>query len=98
MEETQAGGIEFEVTYPVAPSYAPFRQKSLGDCTRPLLMGANEGPAWRLMSTFFFFFPLEGRVCGRRLAFDSVRTIKRHYHRLRRRRHIQTPKGVRVVG
>jgi hypothetical protein len=50
MEETQAGGIEFEVTYPVAPSYAPFRQKSLGDCTRPLLMGANEGPAWRLMS------------------------------------------------
>jgi hypothetical protein len=51
MEETQAGGIEFEVTYPVAPSYAPFRQKSLGDCTRPLLMGANEGPAWRLMST-----------------------------------------------
>ena len=37
MEETQAGGIEFGGTYPVAPNYAPFRQKSLGDCTRPLL-------------------------------------------------------------
>jgi len=34
------GGIEFEDTnyLPVAPNFARFRQKSLGDCTRPLLL------------------------------------------------------------
>ena len=51
-EETQAGGIGFRVPYPVVvpkprgfrvtypvmvPNRAPFRQKSPGDCTRPLL-------------------------------------------------------------
>jgi hypothetical protein len=36
----------------------------------------------------------EGRVYGRRLAFVSVGTIKRHHHHLRRHRHIQTPKGL----
>ena len=39
MEETQSGGIKFGGTYPVAPNYAPFRQKSLGDCTRPRSFG-----------------------------------------------------------
>ena len=43
-EETQAGGIGFRVTYPVAPNYAPFRQKSLGDCTRPLLWRPMKAP------------------------------------------------------
>ena len=37
MRETKGGEIEFRVTYPVVPNYAPFRQKSLGDCTRHLL-------------------------------------------------------------
>jgi hypothetical protein len=34
----QVGGIEFEDTnkLSVVPNFAPFRQKSLGDCTRPL--------------------------------------------------------------
>ena len=33
------GGIEFEGAdkRSAAPNFAPFRQKSLGDCTRPLL-------------------------------------------------------------
>ena len=61
MEETQAGGIEFGGTYPVAPNYAPVRQKSLGDRTRPLLMKTYHGPAWRLMSTLLFSW---GRVRG----------------------------------
>ena len=45
MRETQAGGIEFGVTHPVVPNYAPFRQKSLGDCTRPFL---NQYVSWSL--------------------------------------------------
>jgi hypothetical protein len=45
MGETQAGGIEFGDTYPVVPNYAPFRQKSLGDCTRPLL---NQYVSWNM--------------------------------------------------
>ena len=45
MRETQAGGIEFRITYTMVPNYAPFRQKSLGDCTRPLL---NQYVSWSM--------------------------------------------------
>jgi hypothetical protein len=39
------GEIEFETRMPVVPNCAPFRPKSLGDCTRPLL---NQYISWSM--------------------------------------------------
>ena len=61
MEETQAGGIEFGGTYPVALNYAPFRQKSLGDCTRPLLWRPMMAPRGDQCPLFFFLLESDVR-------------------------------------
>ena len=58
MEETQAGGIKFGGTYPVAPNFQSKVTRGLHQ-TPP--METYDGPVWRLMSTLLFSW---GRVRG----------------------------------
>ena len=96
MRETQAGGIEFGVTHPVVPNYAPFRQKSLGDCTRPFL---NQYVSWSLCVCMCVsvYVGVCVRVCVCALSplwLVWVPVFRGHCWE----RRLETPKEVGVVG
>jgi len=97
--------IEFRVTYPVVPNCAPFRQKSLEDCTRPRL---NQCISWSMCLTsvyhgvcalYMYVCVCVGmcvRVCVCALSPLRLVWVPVFRGHLRRRR-LQTPKEVGVV-